>query len=163
QVTIDVLAAISAGVAAPAVDRANLDTQAMARASDAKPQSLDEVKARLRPPARVPTDRSEADTHTIGVAGRDPRSLVGTTVAGYRIDGEIARGGMGTVYRATQLSMERPVAIKVLSQKLSLDDVYVKRFLNEARVAATIDHPNVIRVYEVGEAKGEIFFSMELV
>ncbi|HZU95605.1 MAG TPA: protein kinase, partial [Planctomycetota bacterium] len=93
----------------------------------------------------------------------DSKRLVGAVLGGYRIDGEIAKGGMGTVYRATQLSMQRPVALKVLTRKFAVDETFVKRFVREAKASATIEHPNVIKVYDAGEERGETFFAMELV
>jgi tRNA A-37 threonylcarbamoyl transferase component Bud32 len=93
----------------------------------------------------------------------DSKRLVGAVLGGYRIEGEIAKGGMGTVYRATQLSMQRPVALKVLTRKFAVDETFVKRFVREAKASATIEHPNVIKVFDAGEERGETFFAMELV
>ena len=87
----------------------------------------------------------------------------GSEVAGYRIEGRLGRGGMGDVYRATQLSMGREVAFKVLAKKLSRDPVFRTRFLREARAAGRLQHPNLIAVHDVGEEDGLLFFSMELV
>lgn len=82
---------------------------------------------------------------------------------GYRLEQEIARGGMGTVYRATQLSMDRPVALKVLAPSLAQDEEFVARFLREARVAATLAHPNLVAIYDVGREGDTLFYSMELI
>ena len=70
----------------------------------------------------------------------------------YRVDGELGRGGMGVVYRAEDTRLGRTVALKVLPAGLEGDDEAVQRLLLEARAAATLDHPNVCTVYEVGEA-----------
>ncbi|MDA3962700.1 MAG: serine/threonine-protein kinase [Planctomycetota bacterium] len=88
---------------------------------------------------------------------------VGTEIAGYRIEGRLGRGGMGDVYRATQLSMGRQVAFKVLAKKLADDEVFRARFLREARSAGRLQHPNLIAVHDVGEISGLLFFSMEMV
>ena len=72
-------------------------------------------------------------------------------IAGYRIESRLGRGGMGEVYRAVQLSLDRRVALKVLPPKLADDDVFRRRFLRESRIAASIDHPSIIPIYETGE------------
>ncbi len=87
----------------------------------------------------------------------------GRIVAGYRIETLIGQGGMGQVYRATQLSMNRAVAFKVLSPKLASNPRFRERFLREARSAGRLHHPNLIGVHDVGEADGLMYFSMELV
>jgi hypothetical protein len=70
---------------------------------------------------------------------------------------------MGVVYRATQLALGRPVALKLISPKLAADPLFRERFQRESRLAASIDHPNVIPVYEAGEADGTLFLSMRWV
>ena len=72
-------------------------------------------------------------------------------IAGYRIEARLGRGGMGEVYRAVQLSLDRRVALKVLPPKLAADDVFRRRFLRESRIAASIDHPSIIPIYDLGE------------
>jgi hypothetical protein len=84
-------------------------------------------------------------------------------VAGYRIEKLAARGGMGVVYRATQLSLGRPVALKVISPQFADDPHFRERFQRESRLAASVDHPNVIPVYEAGETDGCLFISMRWV
>ena len=84
----------------------------------------------------------------------------GATIAGYRVEALVGRGGMGEVYRATQLSLDRQVALKVLAGALADDPVYRERFLREARLAASLDHPAVLPVSEAGEADGVLFLAM---
>src|SRR5262245_56120019 len=79
----------------------------------------------------------------------------------YRLDSEIGRGGMGIVYRATDLELMREVAVKVVSDAGSSDAR--QRLMREARAAAALNHPSIISVYDVGEAQGLPFFVMELV
>ncbi|HHI79119.1 MAG TPA: FHA domain-containing protein [Planctomycetes bacterium] len=94
---------------------------------------------------------------------RDSADLpVGTELAGYRILGVCGHGGMGTVYRALQVSLGREVALKVLRRDLCEDPGFVDSFLSEARAAARFNHPNVVSVFDVGIAQGRPFYSMEL-
>ncbi|MFL5898285.1 MAG: protein kinase domain-containing protein [Solirubrobacterales bacterium] len=88
---------------------------------------------------------------------------VGTEVAGYRIEELIARGGMGVVYRATHLGLERPVALKVIARELADRDGFRERFLRESRLAARLDHPSVVPVYDSREVDGELIVAMRLV
>jgi streptogramin lyase len=89
--------------------------------------------------------------------------VIGSTLAGYRIDALIARGGMGVVYRATHLGLERPVALKVISQELAGREGFRERFLRESRLAASLDHPAVVPVYDSREVDGELIVAMRLV
>jgi serine/threonine protein kinase/outer membrane protein assembly factor BamB len=88
---------------------------------------------------------------------------LGDEVAGYRIDARLARGGMGVVYRATHLGLDRPVALKVIARELAGDASFRERFLRESRLAARLDHPAVIPVYDSREVGGELFVAMRLV
>jgi predicted ATPase len=87
----------------------------------------------------------------------------GFVLGGFRIDSSIGRGGMGVVYRATQLSLERPVALKLISPELASEERFRERFLREGRLAASLDHPHLLPVYEAGEAEGTLFLAMRLV
>ncbi len=88
---------------------------------------------------------------------------IGSTLGGYRIESLIARGGMGVVYRATQLALERPVALKVIAAELAEKEGFRDRFLRESRLAASLDHPNVVPVYDAREEDGELIVAMRLV
>ena len=87
----------------------------------------------------------------------------GTVIAGYRVEGLIGRGGMGEVYRAHQLALDRPVALKLIASDLARDERFAQRFRQEALIAARIDHPNVLPVHEAGQADGRLYLSMRLV
>ncbi len=87
----------------------------------------------------------------------------GATFAGYRIESLVGRGGMGVVYRATDLSLERPVALKLIAPELAEDDRFRSRFLKEPRLAAALDHPNVVPIYEAGERDGQLYLAMRFV
>ena len=84
-------------------------------------------------------------------------------VGEFRIVREIGRGGMGVVYEAEQRSLGRRVALKVLPFAAMLDKKQLARFQNEARAAATLDHPNIVHVYSVGSERGVHFYAMQLI
>jgi YVTN family beta-propeller protein len=88
---------------------------------------------------------------------------IGSTLAGYRIDALIARGGMGVVYRATHLGLERPVALKVIARELADREGFRQRFLRESVLAARLDHPSVVPIYDSREVDGELIVAMRLV
>ena len=87
----------------------------------------------------------------------------GSVVASYRVERLLGRGGMGEVYLAHDLLLERRVALKVLTQALGADERFRERFLGESRLAAAIDHPNILPVYEAGDADGLLFIAMRYV
>lgn len=97
------------------------------------------------------------------VLKRDSDPLVGATLAGkYRIEEQISEGGMGVVYRATHILMDKTVAIKVLHPALAADDTVVARFTREAKAASRISHPHAINVTDFGESEsGVVFLVME--
>ena len=88
---------------------------------------------------------------------------LGKQLAGYRIDSVLGRGGMGVVYRATELGLDRPVALKLIAPELAEDTVFRERFLRESRLAASIDHPGILPVYAAGEAEGELYLATRFV
>ncbi|HSP59785.1 MAG TPA: protein kinase, partial [Ornithinimicrobium sp.] len=83
--------------------------------------------------------------------------------ARYRVEDVLAHGGMATVYRARDLRLDRPVALKVMRADLAADEQFVGRFVQEARTAARLSHPHVVPVYDQGEDDGVVFLAMELV
>lgn len=89
--------------------------------------------------------------------------VLGSTLAGYRLDALIARGGMGVVYRATHLALDRPVALKVIARQFADDEGFRDRFLRESRLAASLDHPAVVPVFDAREEGGELIVAMRLV
>jgi hypothetical protein len=88
---------------------------------------------------------------------------VGTEVAGYRVASFIGRGGMAVVYRAEDLRLGRNVALKLLAPELSKNERFQQRFMRESRLAAAIDHPNIIPIYEAGEVGGMLYIVMRYV
>src|ERR671936_42637 len=87
----------------------------------------------------------------------------GQELAGYRVEEQLARGGMGVVYKATQLSLGRTVALKVLAPHLSSDAEFAERFRREAALQARLEHPNIVTVYETGESEEGLFLAMQFV
>jgi YVTN family beta-propeller protein len=87
----------------------------------------------------------------------------GEALAGYRIEALVGRGGMGEVYAAVDTRLRRKVALKLLAPDLADDDRFRERFLHESRLAASLDHPNVLPIYEAGEDEGHLFIAMRFV
>jgi hypothetical protein len=88
---------------------------------------------------------------------------IGTEVAGYRIERVLGRGGMSVVYLAHDPRLKRNVALKLLAPELAEDEGFRVRFLRESRLAASLDHPNVVPVYEAGEVDGLLYIAMRYV
>jgi hypothetical protein len=88
---------------------------------------------------------------------------VGETFGGYRIESLLGRGGMGSVYLATHERLGRKVALKVIAPALALDDDFRARFLRESQLAASLDHPNVIPIYDADEVDGVLYLAMRYV
>jgi predicted Ser/Thr protein kinase len=88
---------------------------------------------------------------------------IGTRLAAYRIERLIGRGGMGMVFLAEHVHLGRKVALKILPPDLASDESFRRRFVRESRLAAGIEHPNVIPVYDAGESDGDLFIAMKYV
>jgi eukaryotic-like serine/threonine-protein kinase len=84
-------------------------------------------------------------------------------LAGFTLISRLGSGGMGTVYKARQKSLDREVALKVLPPKLAQDEIFIQRFFREARAVAKLNHPNIVQGIDVGEASGYFYFAMEFV
>ena len=85
----------------------------------------------------------------------------GTRVGGYELDAVAGRGGMGIVYAARHVHLDRRVALKLLLPELAADEAFREGFLRESRIAASLDHPHVIPVYDAGEAEGLLYIAMK--
>jgi len=88
---------------------------------------------------------------------------IGAELAGHRIEGVIGRGGMGVVYRATDLSLDRVVALKLIAPEYAQDAEFRERFKRESRLAASIKHPNVLSIYRAGEEDEQLFITMDYI
>ncbi len=118
-----------------------------------------------------PGGATEALAQNVSVAPTQPArvsqiarrpTLVGRVLSHYRLDEPLAVGGMGVVYRATDLKLGRPVAIKLISHHLATDETAKARFVREARTASSLDHPNIGVIHEIGEEDGDLFIVMSL-
>jgi hypothetical protein len=87
----------------------------------------------------------------------------GDVLGGYQIDDVLGIGGMAVVYRATQVALQRPIALKVVNAALSRDEVFRERFRREGQHVASLDHPHIVPVYVAGEIEGTLFMAMRLV
>lgn len=121
-------------------------------------------------PPRPPSARGSSSSRNSSAASgvefliSEGRFLPGRLIAGrYRIIALLGKGGMGEVYRADDLTLGQAVALKFLPDAATGDEALLERFRNEVRIARRVSHPNVCRVYDVGEVDGQTFFTMEYV
>jgi serine/threonine protein kinase len=123
---------------------------------DAPPSDADAI-------AHRPTLEASAPDSPTKPSSSGSRSLVGTRMGDFELLAELGRGGMGVVYKAQQLSLERSVAVKMLLAEHEKNPIVLTRFLTEARTDAALDHPNIIKVFQVGETALGHYFVMEFV
>jgi hypothetical protein len=88
---------------------------------------------------------------------------IGSVIAGHRIERLVGRGGMGVVYAAVDVALDRPVALKLIAPGLAADPGFRRRFMAESKIAAAIDHPNVVPIFRAGEEDGVLFLAMRFV
>ncbi|MBI5366189.1 MAG: serine/threonine protein kinase [Planctomycetes bacterium] len=149
-----------AGSSAAPARRAASDPNAPPAHSAAPPPA----SARAPAPARLATGKPAPSPATSpSGAGRPPDPLLGQILGGAKIQRKLGQGGMGAVYLAHHVALDKLVAVKVLPQALTEDPTYVKRFLLEAQSAARLEHPNVVAIHNVGCERGHYFILMQYV
>src|SRR5438093_10890036 len=89
--------------------------------------------------------------------------MIGQTLGDYRIESKLGEGGMGVVYKARDTHLDRPVAIKVLPPERVADPERKRRFVQEAKAASALNHPNIVHIYDIDTADGVEFIAMEFV
>lgn len=116
------------------------------------------AEAEAAPPSASP----ETDS-TATASPADSDLPAGTIIGGCRIDTKLGQGGMGAVYRATQVALEKPVALKVLAKQFAERPDFLERFLREARLAARLEHENIVQVFDTGVDAGHSYIVMQYV
>jgi serine/threonine protein kinase/tetratricopeptide (TPR) repeat protein len=104
----------------------------------------------------------ETDANPAGPTSAAPAHAPPARIGHYRVERKIGEGGMGVVYAARDERLQRPVALKLMSELVGGDDTARQRFWREARAAAAVNHPNVCQIYEIGDDGGTLFIAMEL-
>jgi predicted Ser/Thr protein kinase len=130
------------------------------------PGARQDPKGAALPAGELGAGRPSADLEDADAASERPPLAAmrsGPVIPGYRIEGELGRGAVGVVYKAKHLRLNRVVAIKMISVRSFPTEHSVRRFLSEAELAAALDHPGIVRIYEVGEHGGWPFFAMRFV
>jgi len=125
-------------------------------AHDRADELLDSFERLVSQPGFEPSAADEQD-----LSAPDPHGLIGHTIFHYEVTGLLGAGGMGVLYKAEDIELGRTVALKFLPPQWNLDAAFKKRFRQEARAVAALDHPNVCVIYEVGETdEGQLFIAM---
>jgi serine/threonine protein kinase len=97
------------------------------------------------------------------VSRAEADAKVGSEILGYRIEAVLGRGGVGVVYRASDPRLKRKVVLKLLAPALTDDERFRVRFLSECELAASLDHPNIVPIYDAGELEGQLYIAMRYV
>ena len=135
----------------------------------AEEQLVDAVRAvvdghtYLAPTLGATMVRTEAPAHRPHVSQLDPWRAVGSRFAGHRIDAVLGHGGMGVVFQATDLVLDRVVALKLITPAAGGDRLFRARFAQECRLAASIDHPHAVQIFHAGEEEGLLYLTMRYV
>ena len=132
-------------------------------AAAAASPSADDKPSDQRPPSGT-RPGSGSGTANAAQSDDDPDELKpGDTIGGCRVERRVGRGGMGAVYKAVQIALEKVVAVKVLSPALASNPGFVDRFLREARLAARLEHENIVQVFDTGTEAGHSYIIMQFV
>ena len=152
--------AVENGLVTEVQVRECLAAQEESRREEREPKNLEAI---MLEKGFMSQEEIHAVQTALGRMTRDEEKGEPLRIGNYEIIGKIGDGGLGTVYKARQISMSRDVALKVLHKKWLSDEEFKKRFLLEARLAGRLSHQNLIQVYDVGRDRGIYFFSMEFV
>ena len=131
--------------------------------SPSQPEKISEAKSNVLPVKSLRSTAYHADRPPVPPDANTTGSLIGQRIDHFEIRAQLGQGGMGTVYLAHDLSLERPVAIKVLRPELASSPDLVGRLVLEARAQARLQHPNVVNVYYIGQFEGSPYLAMEYV
>jgi len=152
--------AVENGLVSEVQVRECLAVQDESRRQDRDPEAIEEI---LVAKGFMRQEEVRAIKTALDRMSRDEEKGEPLRIGAYEVVGKVGDGGLGTVYKARQLSMAREVALKVLHKKWLSDEEFKKRFLLEARLAGRLSHQNLIQVYDVGRDRGIYYFSMEFV
>ena len=123
------------------------------------PEHAERMRQSLRRVAAIQNAVARRSLLPTSESSQPPR----LTVPGYEVLGELGRGGMGIVYEARELGLDRIVALKMIRGAVNLGDESRSRFQREAKAVAKLQHPNIVQIYQIGEHDGQPFISLELV
>jgi serine/threonine-protein kinase len=152
--SLEVTAAFPAGAAKPVVPPKPAEGQFA--------ETLMVPGTKVSAPMNPNADKTEAGLADAPASPQEAADAT-STLKDFRLLKKLGEGGMGTVYKAHQISLDRVVAVKVPFKHLVKDDAFIKRFIREARVMAKLDHPNILRCYSVGEESGWHYLAMEFI
>jgi serine/threonine-protein kinase len=152
--------AVENGLVSEGQMRECLATQDQTRASDGNARPVEDI---LLEKGFMSKEEIHAIKTALDRISRDEQKGEPLRLGNYEIIGKIGDGGLGSVYKARQITMGRDIALKVLHKKWLSDEEFKKRFLLEARLAGRLSHQNLIQVYDVGKERGIYYFSMEFV
>ena len=158
-------ARVSAGTHLPAQPFVAPQPRHAAASSTASARiSLPESPASASPSAVSPSSHADSTLDAADVHGDGPsESLIGQTVGAYQVLSQLGGGRWGSIYAAVQISINRPVALRVLDPRRAKEATTKSRFIADARAKANVQHPSILSVYEAGESEGRIFYAHEFV
>lgn len=146
-------------------DRRNKDRPTLEQLTAAHPQLAEELRALWGTALMVDAVASHSASETAPLPSPEPNRTVDPprNLGDFELYEELGRGGMGVVYRARQHTLHRDVAVKLILQGAQASEIEKTRFRAEVAAAAQLEHPNIVPIYEVGEADGRLYFAMKLI
>src|SRR5262249_21459503 len=150
-----------ARIVAPGAARGKFRRATLSSMGDTR--DVDPKAATLAAVSRAAGDAAHTLTGPAAVRATASETMVGRQFAHFRVDKPLGAGGMGEVYLATDLALDRPGALKLLPRAFAADPASRERFIREARAQARLNHPNICHIYFIGEQDEQLFFAMEFV